>query len=323
MNLRPVISPPAASPGVLTFERPTITVLEGVGTAQIIVIRVNGSYSPISVRYRVVGVTTGPYAQVAGQLFFPDGVLKKVIEIPISDNNVRGPDIILNVELYEPSLKTDVMGGICALTIVDDDMIPGYLELESPQLRVPESAGSIQVKVMRREGRDGQIRIRYKTVSVTAQTNLDFSPIMGELIFENGEETKTLTVDIFDDTIREPSETFRIELFDPSTGIGVLNFRNRGSILTTEITIEDNDKKFCQDAMFHPIMESVAKQYDTSLKIEDTKRCDFSPIMECVVERSDIEPIEVSVRSHTVYSVPLFAVTTGRVLFRYLLLCFM
>ncbi|GFT26627.1 g-protein coupled receptor 98 [Trichonephila clavipes] len=133
------------------------------------------------------------------------------------------------------------------LPLVGCGMIPGYLELESAQLTVPEDAGFLQVKVLRKEGHDGQIRMRYKTTPVTAQPNSDFSPITGELIFEEGEDMKMLKVDILDDTLRESPETFRIELFDPSVGMGVLNFRNRGSVLTTDVTIEDNDSesRFC------------------------------------------------------------------------------
>ncbi|GFQ81637.1 adhesion G-protein coupled receptor V1 [Trichonephila clavata] len=230
-----------SSPGVLTFEHPTVRVLEGSVTARIPVIRVNGSYSPISVRYRVLDDAASPYAKLRGQLFFPNGILKQEIDIPLIDDDVRGLDLNLKVELFEPSLKTDVVDGLCVLTIIDDDMIPGYLELERPQLRVSEDIGSLEVKVLRREGHDGQIRMRYKTTPVTAQPNSDFTPILGELVFEEGEEIKILKVDILDDTIRESLETFRIELFDPSVGTGVLNFRNRGSILTTDVTIEDND----------------------------------------------------------------------------------
>ncbi|GFY72371.1 adhesion G-protein coupled receptor V1, partial [Trichonephila inaurata madagascariensis] len=229
------------SPGVLTFEHPTVRVLEGSVTARIPVIRVNGSYSPITVSYRVLGDAASPYAKVTGQLAFLDGVLKQEIDIPLIDDDVRGPDLNLKVELYGPSLKTDIVGGLCTLTIVDDDMIPGYLELENAQLSVPEDIGFLQVKVLRREGHDGQIRMRYKTTPVTAQPNSDFSPTTGELIFEEGEDMKILKVDILDDTLREAPETFRIELFDPSVGMGVLNFRNRGSVLTTDVTIEDND----------------------------------------------------------------------------------
>ncbi|GFT26626.1 g-protein coupled receptor 98 [Trichonephila clavipes] len=111
----------ATSPGVLTFQHPTVRVLEGSVTARIPVIRVNGSYSPITVNYRVLGDAASPYAKVTGQLAFLDGVLKQEIDIPLIDDDVRGPDLNLKVELYGPSLKTDIVGGLCTLTIVDDD----------------------------------------------------------------------------------------------------------------------------------------------------------------------------------------------------------
>ncbi|GFT26631.1 g-protein coupled receptor 98 [Trichonephila clavipes] len=120
-------------------------------------------------------------------------------------------------------------------------VIPGYLELESAHLRVPEDVGSLLIKVLRREGHDGQIRMRYHTVPLTAQPDSDFIPIEGELVFDDGEGMKVLKVDILDDTLRESPEQFRLELFEPSTGTGVLNFRHRGSVMRTDILIEDND----------------------------------------------------------------------------------
>ncbi|GBM76414.1 G-protein coupled receptor 98 [Araneus ventricosus] len=230
------------SPGVLSFERPTFSVLEGSGKAIITVVRVNGSYSPISCRYRVMD-SAGPYFGLVGELEFPDGVVSRTIEIPLQDNAVRDPDLTVRLELFEPSRKTGIVDGTFILTILDDDMTPGYLELEKTQFSVPENVGSVRVQVLRHEGSDGQLRVKYRTVPDSASSNVDFSPTTGELIFEEGETSKTVTVSIVDDEVRETSEKFKIELFDFTHGPGVLNFRRRGSVLTADVTIIDNDMR--------------------------------------------------------------------------------
>ncbi|GIX94935.1 adhesion G-protein coupled receptor V1 [Caerostris darwini] len=231
-------------PGVLMFGRSSLSVLEGSKMVRIPVIRVNGSYSKISVRYQSVEPKTGPYSQIQGLLEFPDGVEMQEIEIPLLDDDIRGPDVSVRLMLVQPSKKTDIVGESCVLDILDDDMIPGYLELEKSMLSVPENVGSVRLNVLRLDGTDGQIRVKYQTVPDSAVSGSDFSTAVGELVFEEGEKAKTLTVDIVDDEIRESPERFKIELFDPTAGPGVLNFRRRfGSILSAEITIVDNDMR--------------------------------------------------------------------------------
>ncbi|GIY91763.1 g-protein coupled receptor 98 [Caerostris extrusa] len=199
----------AAKPGVLMFGRSSLSVLEGSKMVRIPVIRVNGSYSKISVRYQSVEPETGPYSQIQGLLEFPDGVEMQEIEIPLLDDSIRGPDVSVRLMLVQPSKKTDIVGESCVLEILDDDMIPGYLELEKSMLSVVENVGSVRLNVMRLDGTDGQIRVKYRTVPDSAVPGSDFSTTVGELVFEEGEKAKTLTVDIVDDEIRNHRKSSR------------------------------------------------------------------------------------------------------------------
>lgn len=113
---------PAASPGVLSFEQLEVTVLEGDKVAVLTVVRVNGSHGRITVRWRIHGVGA-PYGDLTGQLIFEDEVQSQTIRIPITNNDIREPDIVLKIELFEPSEKTTVQErrGWSKVTIKDDD----------------------------------------------------------------------------------------------------------------------------------------------------------------------------------------------------------
>ena len=121
---------------------------------------------------------------------------------------------------------------------------PGYIEVESSTIEVYENIGTVNVTLIRLEGADGLIRIKYRTVDGTARETTDYIPIAGEVIFNDGETRKIISLTIIDDDKREPIESIRLQLFDPSAADDVINFRSLASRLETTIVIKDNDSKF-------------------------------------------------------------------------------
>ena len=121
---------------------------------------------------------------------------------------------------------------------------PGYIEVESTTIEVYENIGTVNVTLIRLEGADGLIRIKYRTIDGTAQERIDYVPIAGEVVFNDGETRKTISLTVIDDDKREPIESIRLQLFDPSAADDVINFRSLASRLETTIVIKDNDSKF-------------------------------------------------------------------------------
>ncbi|GBM76408.1 hypothetical protein AVEN_244781-1 [Araneus ventricosus] len=120
---------------------------------------------------------------------------------------------------------------------------PGFFEIEHSSYVVPENAGQVQISVIRLGGKDGQIRVKYKTVARSAAAQTDFLPVEGELVFEEGEDRKFIVVQILNDNVREPAEMFEVQLFDAKAGRGVINFRGTGSKPMTVVTIQDDDSE--------------------------------------------------------------------------------
>ena len=77
--------------------------------------------------------------------------------------------------------------------------------------------------------------VDFSAISITAFSGFDFAPINTTLVFQPGEFTKTVLIPILEDSITEPSETFRVTLSNP--GFGTL----LGTHSTSIVTILDND----------------------------------------------------------------------------------
>lgn len=62
--------------------------------------------------------------------------------------------------------------------------------------------------MVRSGGSFGRVRVWYETGSRTAEAGWDFAPISGELLFEARERTKSLHIEILDDSLPEGPEEF-------------------------------------------------------------------------------------------------------------------
>ncbi|GIY91764.1 g-protein coupled receptor 98 [Caerostris extrusa] len=223
------------TPGTLEIERSSYLISERDGSVQVGVVRVGGSDGRIKVKYQTIprtAVAQVDFVPATGELFFDVGEAKQTITIQILNDNVREPSKTFEVQLLDPNAEERVLNfkglGLvqtAVVTITDGDR-----------------GGAVQVGVVRVGGSDGRIKVRYQTVPITALVQTDFVPAKGELVFDEGEIRKTITVQILDDSVREPSKMFEVQLFDPTAGLGVINFRGFGSISKTVVTITDDDK---------------------------------------------------------------------------------
>jgi solute carrier family 8 (sodium/calcium exchanger) len=64
---------------------------------------------------------------------------------------------------------------------------PGVISFDKGCYLVKESCGSCVIPVMRRNGADGEVSVKYKTIDRTAVGGKDFVPQEGTLIFRNNE----------------------------------------------------------------------------------------------------------------------------------------
>lgn len=112
---------------------------------------------------------------------------------------------------------------------------PGTLQFASPVFEVDEGAGMASITVTRTAGNQGAVTIPYLASGGTAVPGLDYTPVSGLLVFNDGETVKTFTVPIIDNTITQPDRTVILTLGAPSDGAAL------GPLANAALIIHDND----------------------------------------------------------------------------------
>ena len=116
---------------------------------------------------------------------------------------------------------------------------PGTIQFEKRGILVKESCGEAEVSVVRQNGADGEISIKYRTIDGTATESKDFIGGEGVVHFKHGETHQFIKIAIIDDYQFERDENFEIELFEPEGGAKL------GKIDRTVVTITNDDLVYC------------------------------------------------------------------------------
>lgn len=81
--------------------------------------------------------------------------------------------------------------------------VPGTIQFANPSFLFKESVGCAQVKVDRANGCDGRIVAKWKTKDITAVGGRDYENTSGEIVFEHGELTKMIEINVKDDLVNK------------------------------------------------------------------------------------------------------------------------
>ena len=110
-------------------------------------------------------------------------------------------------------MNATVTTGTATVTITDDDPEPG-LTLSPATQSVDEDAGSATFTVTLDAASGREVRVDYATAdgSAVSGSGNDYTEASGTLTFSAGDESKTLTVAILDDSVDEADEDFTLAL---------------------------------------------------------------------------------------------------------------
>ena len=188
----------------------------------------NASSANTSLTYTVAGNTAsaGDFGTptfsngvtlVGGNLNVPPNVSSFTITIPTINDTTDEPNETINLSV----------GGVAAVgTIVDNDDAPS---LSINDITVDEAAGTATFTVTLSTASGLTVTVGYNTSNGTATAGSDYISTANTLTFAPGETTKTITVNIADDTTDEPNETFLVNLVLPTnatisdaTGVGII-----------------------------------------------------------------------------------------------------
>jgi hypothetical protein len=126
----------------------------------------------------------------------------------------------------------------------------GIVEIPAPpaatinDVTVDESAGTATFTVKLSHAVTGPcpdpVSLKFATANGSATAPADYGSTSGTLTFGPGEDTKTITVPIVDDSIAEDDENFFVDLSDP-LGATIADDRGVGTIVDNDARISIND----------------------------------------------------------------------------------
>ncbi len=222
------------------FNRGSYSVGEvAVGGGALITVERKGLISlPLTVDYFTSGQTASPgsdYTDVSGSLFFPKGVRTATFTIPIIDDL-----IIEGTETVSLNLSVNGGGSVilkpasATLSIIDDDFAPGELNFRSSLFTVDEGAGTAAVVVERLNGKSGLVTVEYSVSPISASEGTDYTPVSGQLVFQDNVASATISIPIIQDLIRESTEYLSVQLRNVTGGATL-------GISDTTVAIRDDD----------------------------------------------------------------------------------
>ena len=157
---------------------------------------------------------------------------------------------IINDNIYEPIetvnlTLTNPTGGATLgtqktanLNIVDNDAIAGTIQFSNANYAVNENGTAVNaVTLNRTNGSDGVVSVRINLTNGTATAGSDYNNSPITVNFADGENSKTVTIPIIDDSILESNESINLTLANPTNGATI------GTQNSAVVNIIDNDLK--------------------------------------------------------------------------------
>ena len=224
-------------PGVLQFSTESYTVSEADGLLEIPVNRVGGSDGRVSVRYSLnseTAIRDQDFQAATGELIWEDGETapRTITAIVLADNDFEG-DQTFTAHLFSASNGAAVGNGFARINLQDSTAPPqrGTIQWAMTTQQVTESEATVTVSLERVGGNDGLVTVDFNTSDLTAIAGQDYVAIANPrtLAWADGDsDQKQVSIQILNDDLIEPAETFAITLS---------SVRGGASLGTTDVVI--------------------------------------------------------------------------------------
>ncbi len=228
------------------------SVPETAGTVIFDVVISQARSVPIEVHYTTendtaLGGTGLDYLPVSGTLSFPPNVDKQTLAVTILDDAQLDSDEDFNIVLSTDSPFAE--GGSTPIRIIDDEagVPPGASDLTIADISITEGScpdvtaalpcGQIYTAVFTvtlNQQNAGPISLDYETVDVTAQAEVDYTPVRGTVTIDAFTTSATISVPIWADREVEGdalgNEYFDLVLTNPQGNVNIVSNTGRCAI---------------------------------------------------------------------------------------------
>merc|ERR1711923_566465 len=225
----------------IMFDPPHYTVMESVGTFEVTVVREGGDLNQtVQVDYKTEDGSAsheGDYIEAIGTLTFGPGETQKMVTLEVLDDDVFEEDehfyirisnlrrkdgkAFKEIEVEDENGKKTMQANcqlgtphMATIMILDDDH-GGIFGFEDAEAEIVESVGTYELEVKRISGARGKVAIPYNTEDGTAKEGQHYEAQEGQLVYENEETTKTISIAITDEESYEKNLIMYVSIGDP------------------------------------------------------------------------------------------------------------
>jgi len=209
--------------GAVTISVADVAVLEGdAGTGdavfEIRLSAVSGRVVELNYATADATATSGEdYGVRAGTLSFQPGEISHSVSVPVAGDLLGEGDETFLLRLSDPVHAT-LGHGEATATIRDDDevaiSIDDVIRMEGDE-GTTEATFTVRLSLVSAH----EITVAYATADVDAVAGEDYGTTQGTLSFPPGATTRTLSVPILGDAVREPHESFLVVLSAPTHAV--------------------------------------------------------------------------------------------------------
>lgn len=222
----------------LAFAATAYSVSEAGTNVVVTVNRTGSTNGTVSVEYATIdgGAEAGSdYTTATGTLTFTNGVTSQTITLSVTDDSTVETNETFRVTLSNPT-DASILGSTNAvITILEND---ATIALSTNAVSVSELATNITFTVLRTGGTNSSMTVDYFTTDGTAEDGSDYTAATGTVTFAAGQKSKTITIDLTNDTSVEGDEAFSLTLTNATSGASL------GAFTNVTATIRDNDSVF-------------------------------------------------------------------------------
>ena len=203
--------------GDTTISVSDVQVSEGGGKAAFTISLSQASTSNVIIDYGTADNTAIAgldYTTRTGRILFSPGQTSKVRTVVILQDTQSESDETFTMQISNPVNVTLGQASATA-TIVDDDAGDGGTTISVSDVQVPEGGGKAAFTISLSQASTSNVIIDYGTADNTAIAGLDYTTRTGRILFSPGQTSKVRTVNILQDNVQEPDETFTMQISNP------------------------------------------------------------------------------------------------------------
>ncbi|KAH9498631.1 Adhesion G-protein coupled receptor V1 [Bulinus truncatus] len=266
--------------GILQFSQSKMnlsySVLEGVDAISIVIERLGGALQETSVQYSIEPNGTSEFYGASNILVFRPGIREMTSTILAKKDGIPELDekFVLFLNIVGNALAVIGNRSQVSITILANDNPYGKIQFLTDPTILYTGEGqtgeqlNVSVPVQRDYGTFNRVSISW---SITPSPQNDLTPSNGTVVFDQGQNMQYIILNVVNDDIPEPTETFAIRLSNPTNG-AVLGI----PVVATIVILEnDNPVEFTQSPIYASEPQTVYLNITRQGRIDKESRVHY------------------------------------------------